>query len=258
MPQKSIRSTGPFLGAARWRVSFHCSCCQQRNSHTSEPSTTSPSHSSSPMSTRHSATSSAVTRSSSPRRQGSLSGHWRSTARAPSRLCDRQYLTTHDVNHAPPKTHCTGPAREEVSRSELTAHDRRDVETRSYAHSDDCPSLEPSISTPPNKSRWSYSASSIQSIDTPQLDQSSETFTESSDLADEDASVMIMELYRISGNTRVSTPTLIEIINKHEAHSHYEDTCADANRSCYKKADKRYGMVFSDMEIGSLYTLALL
>lgn len=252
MPQKSIRSTGPFLSTARWRVSFHCSCCQQRNSHTSEPSTTAPSHSSSPMSTRHSATSSAVTRSSSP------SGYWSPTARAPSRLRDRQYLTTHDVNHAPPKTHCTGPAREEVSRSKLTAHDRRDVESCSYAHSDDCPSLEPSISTPPNKSRWSYSASSIQSIDTPQLDQSSETFTGSSDLADEDESVMIMELYRISGNTRVSTPTLMEIINNHEDHSHYEDTCADVNRSYYKKADKRYGMVFSDMEIGSLYTLALL
>ncbi|CZR44924.1 uncharacterized protein FPRO_14676 [Fusarium proliferatum ET1] len=210
------------------------------------------------MSTRYSATSSAGTRSSSPHRQGSLSGSWSPTARAPSRLHNRQYLATHDINTAPPKTHSTGLAGEARSLSELTAHDRHDVGYSSYARSDDCPSLEPSFSTPPAKSRWSHSASSIQSIDTPQLDQNSETLSESSDLADEDESVMIMDLYRISCNTRVSTPTLIEIINNHETHSQYEDACADADRSIYKKADKRHGMIFSDMEIGSLYTLALL
>jgi len=254
MPQKSIRSTGPFMDAARWRVSFHCSCCQQRRSHTAESSTTSPRHSSSPMPTRHSATSSAVTRRSSPHPQGSLSGGWHPTARAPSRLRDRRYLSTHDVNTAPPKTQCTAVAGEALSRSELTAHDCHDVEYSNDARSDDCPSLEPSISTPPNQSRWSYSASSIQSTDTPPLDQNSETVTESSDWLDDDESTMIMELYRISGYTRVSTPTLMGIINNHETNSHYEDT----NRLCYKKADKRQGMIFSDMEIGSLYTLALL
>ncbi|CVK96163.1 uncharacterized protein FMAN_14029 [Fusarium mangiferae] len=211
------------------------------------------------MSARHSATTSAVPRSSSPHSQGSRSGYWSPTARAPSRLHNRQYLTTHDVNTAPLQTHSTGLASEAVSRGELTAYDRRDVESRSYARSDDCPSLEPSISTPPAKSRWSYSASSLQNPDIPPLDESSETFTENSDLADDDdESVMIMELYRISCSTTASTPTLIEIINNHETHSRHEDTYVDANRSYYKKADKRYGMVFSDMEIGSLYTLALL
>ncbi|KAF5537578.1 metapyrocatechase 2 [Fusarium mexicanum] len=219
MPQMSIRSTGPFLGARRWRDSFHCSCCQKRSSHTAESSITLPSHSSSPT------YSPAITRSSSPHRQSSLPGYSRPIARALSRLHNRQYLATHDVNPSPPKTHFTGLASEVPLRSEPTASDRRDVECRSYAKSDDCPSLEASIPTPPAKSRWSYSAASIQSTDTPALDESSETFTEGSDLADDNESVMIMETYRISCKTAGSTPTLVEIINTHETHSRYEDMC---------------------------------
>jgi hypothetical protein len=67
-----------------------------------------------------------------------------------------------------------------------------------------------------------------------------------------------MEISLVSCNMTESTTTLVEIVKTDEPPSLYKYPCADANESSYEKLNKRYGMIFSDMEIGSLYTLALL